>query len=118
MNEQLLFLFRFGTVAAYYCTSSRHRLAGNPKLRCLADGSWDADPPMCRISASKTTPDEEDEQGGEEIKRPKLKSRPGFPRIRPVVQARDPLGEIEEMTLHTMKYRSTIPIVSATDEQM
>ncbi len=44
---------RFGTVASYYCTSGRHRLAGNPKLRCLPDGSWDVAPPMCRIRDSK-----------------------------------------------------------------
>ena len=44
---------RFGTIAAYYCSSNRHRIVGNPKLRCLPDGSWDANPPVCRLVDSK-----------------------------------------------------------------
>ena len=44
---------RFGTVASYYCTSPRHRLSGNPKLRCLPDGSWDGAPPDCRLKDAK-----------------------------------------------------------------
>ncbi len=40
-------------MATYYCTSPRHSLTGNPKLRCLPDGSWDAAPPACRIKEDK-----------------------------------------------------------------
>ena len=43
---------RFGTVASYYCTSSRHKLVGNPKLLCRPDGSWDAEAPTCRLDAA------------------------------------------------------------------
>ena len=38
-----------GTVATYYCTSSRHVLVGVPKLNCKRDGTWDGSFPECRL---------------------------------------------------------------------
>ncbi len=52
-NTIIVLNCRFGTVASYYCTSPRHRLSGNPKLRCLPDGSWDGAPPDCRLKDAK-----------------------------------------------------------------
>ncbi|TRY61198.1 hypothetical protein TCAL_01485 [Tigriopus californicus] len=47
---------RFGTVASYYCTSSRHELVGSPKLVCQPDGGWNARPPRCEPIMIKPRP--------------------------------------------------------------
>lgn len=47
---------RFGTVASYYCTSSRHELVGSPKLVCQPDGGWNARPPRCEPIMVKPRP--------------------------------------------------------------
>ena len=49
ININSLLSFRFGTVASYYCRGGgKFALVGPSKLKCLADGSWDAaNPPSC-----------------------------------------------------------------------
>ena len=83
-------------MAAYYCTSPRHKLMGAPKLTCLPDGAWDDRPPMCRLMDVKPArkpsigrpnleDDDEDElelplPGGREPDF--IRPAPGFPRLR------------------------------------
>jgi len=65
---------RFGTVASYYCTTGRHKVEGPPKLRCLADGSWDERAPACvEVNGKKKNDDTDDVN---------VRPRPGFPRLR------------------------------------
>ena len=104
--------FRFGTVAAYYCTSPRHKLMGAPKLTCKPDGAWDDRPPMCRLIEEKTprtplftTEKRRPFEPEVDTDRPLLPKRkpdfvrpaPGFPRLRNPGQSgdrtRDQLGK-------------------------
>jgi hypothetical protein len=44
---------RFGTVVSYFCSSTRHTLAGPAKITCLKDGSYNAEPPSCEDASGK-----------------------------------------------------------------
>ena len=44
---------RFGTVAEFYCSSPLYVLAGPQKITCLKDGSYNDDPPTCRLKSKQ-----------------------------------------------------------------